>query len=141
MFYLSLILLVMHVEIYFWESSKRRMMSLGAYNTITKCGDNRGTRECLLRQGHRQNMQVGSISNPENIMITLSLFQSYARGIDPSQHFKLLATRYLWLSIPTILTWSWRTNQTRSGPSPPPLTSDWAERDFSAYGTGLARGG
>lgn len=36
-------------------------MSLEACNIITKCGDNRGTSECLLRRGHRRSMQVSSI--------------------------------------------------------------------------------
>ena len=42
-------------------------MSLGVYSTIIKCGDNRGTRECLLRRGHKQSMQVSFTYEPSCI--------------------------------------------------------------------------
>lgn len=87
-------------------------MSLGVYNTITKCGDNKGTREYLLRRGHRQSIQVSSTFDSVYFAITSLLLQSYTLGTFLSQHFKLWGIRYLWLSIPTIHTWLWRTNQT-----------------------------
>ena len=96
-------------------SSKQRMMNPVVCNTITKYGDSRGTREYSLRRGHKQNKQVSGTFDPANITITLLLFQRYVRGIDLSRHFKLLGTYYLWLSMPTIPTWLWRMNQTRSG--------------------------
>ena len=111
------------------------------YNTITKCGDNRGTRECLLRRDHKRSIQVSATSNLVDITITYPLFQSNIHGTGLSPHFKLLVTCYLWLSMPTIPTWLWRMNQTRSGLFLTIDITNVAERNLSVYGTGLARGG
>ena len=44
-------------------------------------------------------------SDPMYLLIVYWSFQNYAHGIDPLPRFRLLETRYLWLSMPTIHIW------------------------------------
>jgi len=100
----------------FGKSSKRRMTSLEACNTIIKCGDSRGTRGCLLRRDLRQKMQVSfKCSDSISFSKCACFFQSYVPGIGPSPHSRPLAIHFLWLSMLTIHTWLWETNLTQSG--------------------------